>query len=176
MTVRCKCRHCDQSLEFDSSHAGQTIQCPNCQMDTLLFIPGALSSGRKTQSLRHSPALAVDAKEKLARRNILSVACLVLLCAAILTVMVIRNPEMLTGDSLGLTEVLQTLPGVTVPLLALIGAMIYFAPAFTAVRKINFNAIFALNFLLGWTLLGWAGALIWALIKERPAAVAKLQN
>ncbi len=41
----------------------------------------------------------------------------------------------------------------------------YFLPvmiAWTNNRR-NTSAIFALNFFLGWTLLGWVAALIWAL-------------
>jgi hypothetical protein len=43
---------------------------------------------------------------------------------------------------------------------------LYFLPTFIGFRKANAGAIFALNLLLGWTLLGWVGALVWALTKE----------
>ena len=46
---------------------------------------------------------------------------------------------------------------------------IYFLPAFIGRRKQNARAIFWFNLLLGWTFLGWVGALIWALLRERPA-------
>ncbi|KAA0126724.1 superinfection immunity protein [Chryseobacterium sp. SN22] len=41
----------------------------------------------------------------------------------------------------------------------------YFIPTFIALsrKKTNTLSIFALNLLLGWSLIGWAGALIWAL-------------
>jgi hypothetical protein len=41
----------------------------------------------------------------------------------------------------------------------------YFVPTFIALsrKKSNTLSIFALNLLLGWSLIGWAGALIWAL-------------
>ena len=47
--------------------------------------------------------------------------------------------------------------------------VIYFLPALIGRRKQNARAIFILNLLLGWTFLGWVGALIWALLRERPA-------
>ena len=49
----------------------------------------------------------------------------------------------------------------------------YFLPAFCAwcVRHRNLTAIFWLNLLLGWTLLGWVGALIWAIYKEKTVVV-----
>lgn len=47
------------------------------------------------------------------------------------------------------------------------GAWLYFLPAITAwARKHqNMMAIFVLNLLLGWTLLGWAVAMVWACTK-----------
>jgi uncharacterized membrane protein YqaE (UPF0057 family) len=58
----------------------------------------------------------------------------------------------------------------------IIGILVaYFIPTGVAVsnKKTNSMAIFALNLLLGWTVLGWIVALIWALTKDpvvqRPA-------
>ncbi|WP_204117398.1 superinfection immunity protein [Paraburkholderia sp. C35] len=41
---------------------------------------------------------------------------------------------------------------------------LYFSPTFVAVHRKHPNrvAIFVLNLMLGWTLLGWVGALVWA--------------
>ena len=46
---------------------------------------------------------------------------------------------------------------------------LYFLPAILGRRKRNARALLALNLLLGWTCLGWVGALIWALLQETPA-------
>lgn len=46
------------------------------------------------------------------------------------------------------------------------GLALYFLPTMIGFRKGNAGAIFALNLLLGWTILGWVGALVWALTKE----------
>ena len=45
---------------------------------------------------------------------------------------------------------------------------IYFLPTIIACekQKRNMLAIFALNFLTGWTFLGWIGALVWALTTD----------
>ncbi|MSU35992.1 MAG: superinfection immunity protein [Pedosphaera sp.] len=51
-------------------------------------------------------------------------------------------------------------------LLFLFGATIYFAPAIIGIKKRNSTAILALNFLLGWTFVGWVIALVWALTKD----------
>jgi hypothetical protein len=46
--------------------------------------------------------------------------------------------------------------------------IIYFIPSFVAVGKRNSGAIFALNLFLGWTFIGWVGALIWAIMDKEP--------
>ena len=48
---------------------------------------------------------------------------------------------------------------------ALVG---YFIPWLIAVTRShrNSNAIFALNLLLGWTLIGWVAAIVWALTNQ----------
>ena len=56
----------------------------------------------------------------------------------------------------------------------LIGFALYFVPTIVAHfnKKTNFAAIFILNIFLGWTLVGWVIALVWAVMREpeqRPA-------
>lgn len=48
-------------------------------------------------------------------------------------------------------------------------AAVYFLPTLVAAgRNHRQNApILALNFFLGWTLVGWVGALVWALVEEK---------
>jgi len=42
-------------------------------------------------------------------------------------------------------------------------ATLYFLPSIIGFRKRNAASIVALNFFLGWTFIGWVGALVWAL-------------
>ena len=58
---------------------------------------------------------------------------------------------------------------VLAPVVLLLATPLYFLPVIIGRRKRNARAIFALNLLLGWTLLGWVGALVWALVREQPA-------
>lgn len=55
----------------------------------------------------------------------------------------------------------------------LIGMMlaIYLVPSLIAASRqhINAGAIFALNLFLGWTLLGWGAALVWAVTAQQAA-------
>jgi uncharacterized membrane protein YqaE (UPF0057 family) len=52
----------------------------------------------------------------------------------------------------------------------IIALLIYFLPSLVGHKKKNANAIFILNLLLGWTLLGWVVALVWALTNEEKTA------
>ena len=51
-------------------------------------------------------------------------------------------------------------------LVALIVLIVYFLPSIVGFEKRNRNAIFILNLLLGWTVIGWIIALIWASTKD----------
>ncbi|HTQ87464.1 MAG TPA: superinfection immunity protein [Candidatus Solibacter sp.] len=51
-------------------------------------------------------------------------------------------------------------------ILFLLGLFVYFIPTLVARRKRNSAAIFVLNLFLGWTLVGWVVALVWALTKD----------
>jgi hypothetical protein len=63
--------------------------------------------------------------------------------------------------------------GITVFVMLVLGGLaIYFIPSFIAFsrRKRNRGAILALNLLTGWSLIGWVGALVWALAHETAQA------
>jgi hypothetical protein len=45
---------------------------------------------------------------------------------------------------------------------------LYFLPTILAHNKPSFVAIFLVNFFLGWTIVGWIGALMWALVERSP--------
>jgi ABC-type Na+ efflux pump permease subunit len=53
-------------------------------------------------------------------------------------------------------------------LLGLIGVSIvlYFLPSIVGRRKRNAGAIFVLNLFLGWSLIGWVVAMVWAVAKD----------
>lgn len=54
-------------------------------------------------------------------------------------------------------------------------AILYFIPSIIALfhKRENKFAIFALNFLLGWTFIGWVIALVWALTSNRPRSMIR---
>lgn len=53
-----------------------------------------------------------------------------------------------------------------------IAAGLYFLPSWIGSEKQNRSAIFWLNVLLGWTIIGWVVALVWALTKEPSGSIA----
>jgi len=61
---------------------------------------------------------------------------------------------------------------VVLVVLIAIGGAIYFLPALWAKGNRNAGAIFALNFLAGWTFVGWVIAMVWAVKVRGDAAAA----
>lgn len=61
-----------------------------------------------------------------------------------------------------------------IALCIIVSLVIYFLPTVIAVsrKKLNTGAIFALNFFLGWSLVGWVVALTWALTVDAAALLA----
>jgi len=55
-------------------------------------------------------------------------------------------------------------------------AMLYFLPTILGWNKRNVVAIFILNLLLGWSVIGWIVALIWALAKDSTTTVVVNNN
>lgn len=51
-------------------------------------------------------------------------------------------------------------------LLLIFFGLLYFAPSIAGKNKRKANAIFILNFFLGWTLIGWVVALVWAVADD----------
>lgn len=62
--------------------------------------------------------------------------------------------------------------GVIGTALVIVALFLYFLPTYLAYKHEHHNtvAIFALNLLLGWTVLGWIAALVWALTRPPNAA------
>jgi hypothetical protein len=66
--------------------------------------------------------------------------------------------------------------GFVVILVCAASISLYFIPAFAGRYKKNRAAIFWLNFLLGWTMVGWIVALVWALTKDAEAPQPVIVN
>jgi hypothetical protein len=51
--------------------------------------------------------------------------------------------------------------------LIIVGVIVYLYPSYVAIGRNHENVILAFNALLGWTVLGWIAALVWALKSEK---------
>jgi hypothetical protein len=52
-----------------------------------------------------------------------------------------------------------------------VATLLYFLPAIVGRNKADFTGILLLNLLLGWTVIGWFAALIWACVSDRVVPV-----
>lgn len=57
--------------------------------------------------------------------------------------------------------------GIPELVIIVLSAVLYFLPSILGRKKNNFNSILILNILLGWTLIGWVVALVWAVSKDK---------
>lgn len=67
------------------------------------------------------------------------------------------------------------------PIFWLVSLFLYFLPAYLARNKPDFTLILVVNFLVGWTFIGWIIVLIWALTAKpksptQPAATPPPQS
>jgi len=53
------------------------------------------------------------------------------------------------------------------------GLLVYFIPSLVARGKNRFSSILTLNIFLGWTFIGWVGALIWAMNEKKVPKLAQ---
>ncbi len=62
-------------------------------------------------------------------------------------------------------------------ILLILGILIYFIPSFIAMKKQHPQkvAILLLNIFLGWTFIGWVGALIWAVSNPQNVNTKKIE-
>jgi hypothetical protein len=163
MLITCPCQSCGQNIEFDAQNLGETHPCPNCTFLTILFDPSVIIAVEDQKEPESPPPVLFRTPTfwdmtfsgmKPAVLWIL-VALLIFVFAGCLT------KGMSFGDSL-----LMLLPVAVGVAFTFFGVALYFLPFIIAFRRRrkNLNAIFMLNLLLGWTILGWVVAMVWAML------------
>ncbi len=149
--AKCKCQHCSREIEFIRNYAGQTTACPFCGLETILY--------------RNVQKEAVPPQKIKVPGYVLWIVVIVVIIGAALEQFMTRifGPGSFSSFLGTLGVVLLAIIGVA------LGGVIYFLPSIMANRnkKRNFNAIFALNLLTGWSFIGWVVALVWALTEEK---------
>lgn len=78
---KCNCQICSGHISFPQELAGQTIQCPHCQLDTILFI----------QPTATPPTI------KKRKRALVTIAAFVLVCAVVVAAVLLGGGRDRTG-------------------------------------------------------------------------------
>lgn len=148
------CPHCGGHIEFGQEYEGQTMDCPHCAQPVLLqsSIPNPGRRYNRSTGPRESQAQRTD----YLRIGVIVFVSLLLFGTAVAVLQRVVGAE-------GLLALAGTLGVLT------LAVLIYLIPTIIAHRRQHRNAtaIFLLNLLLGWTLLGWVGALVWSVYEDR---------
>jgi len=55
--MNCKCQNCPGTIDFLADRAGETVLCPHCQLETVLFLPVRPSRLKETPAPEPKSAL-----------------------------------------------------------------------------------------------------------------------
>lgn len=150
--IKVACPHCSEHIEFDPECEGQTIDCPHCSGRVRLQSPQP--NPRRRYRSANPPSLPKTGHIPWwATFSILAAVVVFFILGSRLNV----DAAQALGGGAGSLAVLA------------LAVLIYLIPTTIAHRRRHRNAtgIFLLNLLLGWTLLGWVGALVWSVYEER---------
>ena len=144
--VFCKCNHCPGQIKFTPEQEGESVECPRCRMQTILYKPAANRPPR------------VPWYEHWLTKVAVSVTAFGII--SFIFVKMGFGGAAFGGASLAI--------GWLFLILTVVGA-VYFLPTIIASRRKHRNelGIMIINAVFGWTLVGWVGALIWAVWEEK---------
>jgi hypothetical protein len=153
--AKCSCQKCNEHIVFPLDMAGQTINCPHCNARTVLADPSApmpIGFAPRFEELPESWQTAAKKKSITSEIFFWFLGCAIM--GGIFGMLFSEN---------------GFLSGFAFVTIIFFSVIIYFAPSIVAHQssKRNFQAIFILNLFLGWTLIGWVAALVWAYTKEK---------
>lgn len=166
MNYKISCQSCGQSIEFPQELLETTVQCPTCNNPLLLTLtnstiilpkPVSVESTNSEETFNDSKK---KNKEQITEKVIVYSFVGLLLIGIVILIVFTYGPG--SGTRLSLIEITGTILGI------ILGFIIYFFPSYVAHsnRKKNYNAIFLLNLLTGWTFIGWVISLVWASTKD----------
>ena len=104
----CSCNICSGKLEFDPANTGETIQCPHCGMDTVLFIPQADTSAEPVvheSSPIPDPPETVPPKTPIVTTGNEISGCTIENYLGIARGIVVRSPDLIQGMFGGLKQI-----------------------------------------------------------------------
>jgi len=149
--VTCPCQHCNGGIEFEATHAGESVDCPHCKLETILFVP---------RLPKPPPKLVAKPKKGWLKRNLLVSILIGLGLIFFAAVLIVHYFNSDWQFDFGLVLVMALWAGLVISVLA-----VYLIPSIIAIarNKVNWPAILVLNLFLGWTIVGWVVALVWSI-------------
>jgi len=157
MDLHLKCNKCGQKIVVDNSAAGQVVPRSTC--NNLMTIPKPSFFDWLTDyTFTVSSVFSGEANEPMLFNWIASRSKIFWIIAGIIGFIIFAyiRPE----------AVIAFIQLFGVICLLAVALAIYFFPAIQGRRKRNSQAIFILNLFLGWTVIGWVVALVWAVTKD----------
>jgi hypothetical protein len=153
--IQCQCQRCGGGIEFNADDAAQVAECPHCHEQTWIDAP---------EKFQNVPPPAKWKMPRITRTGFICGALSLAVIGLIILAIHDRDKEHNWAGELLLAGITISI----VPVVTVICAAIYFLPTLVARRnkKRNWQAILVLNIALGWTFLGWVGALIWACVLD----------
>ena len=92
MNSTCTCNLCSKQVEFESSAVGQTVACPHCGMETMLFIPHGQSGTFGTRTETKDAGMIYQEGNVSVSKTILKVSSSTYPIAAISSFRIIKLP------------------------------------------------------------------------------------
>lgn len=160
------CPFCSVKIEYDAQDDGKLTLCPHCKQDIeLTMAPLVMNELPGTIRIERSDVIG-DATKPLRKswrppQWAIPIAFIVagLVVGGATIWFISLYPDIFAPIAQG---------GMSLAAIFVVGA-IYFLPAIVAHRRQhrNFTGVLLLNLFLGWTLLGWVGALIWSVYEDK---------
>ncbi len=148
--AKCTCQFCNGHISFPAGAAGQTVSCPHCGLETVLFVP-SLSSGPAGGQVAAHKSTSTAAR-------VWAIVALLLIVAIVEALIQLLDKKQPVLPAIGI-GIAVAVGGVGA---LLVSFALYFLPAIVGRHKRNARAILLLNLLAGWTFVGWVVAMVWA--------------
>jgi len=171
------CPHCETLLKHSEKLRGKSVRCPKCEHPFQIPLP---NQPERVDALFFPPLetdssyIAATAKRTIPRARPIGLPGMwfvggVIISAALLFIYEMERTPSKIGDlHIEETSRVSVVDATFSAIVGLVGLTFYFAPSIIAKVRghRNFPPILVLNFLLGWTGLGWVGCLAWSLSSD----------
>jgi hypothetical protein len=166
MAIRFRCPDCDKALKAPDHAAGHSVKCPACRKTVVIpdTYPVLITTPPQTPPDYASTYTPNPRNYGNLNPMLLAGVAAATFAVRLLLATVVGFPD--DSKNLDPGDLVRAVAGIALLLVILaLGVTVYALPWIIAAtrRHPNTAAIAALNLLLGWALLGWVAALVWAL-------------